>query len=129
MENTSNADNQSPDQALGGSQKGLSPQNNTIENDLDDDAVVYAGLGVNNEPDILNPGDEEASDTLLYTDTATARHATNAVSNDEEADEFADVIDDEDLSEDDIEQQIEELSEEEDAGNERYESCIMSTGS
>ncbi|QMW07066.1 hypothetical protein [Spirosoma foliorum] len=122
MENTNNADQQSPDQTAGNSIKGLSPQhNNPPENNEEDDAVVYAGLGVNNQPDILNPGDEEASDTLLYTDTATARHATDELSNDEEPDEFtADDLSDDDLSDDEIEEEIEELEEEEEEGNERY---------
>lgn len=122
MENTSNADQQSPDQTLGNSLKGLSPQHtNAPENDEDSDAVVYAGLGVNNSPDSLNPGDEEASDTLLYTDTATARHATDELSNDEEPDEFsADDLSDDDLSDDEIDEEISELEEEEEEGNERY---------
>ncbi|MVM31723.1 hypothetical protein GO755_16870 [Spirosoma sp. HMF4905] len=122
METTSNADQQSPDQTLGNSTKGLSPQNNDApENDTDDEAVVYAGLGVNNSPDILNPGDEEASDTLLYTDTATARHATDELSNDEEPDEFtAEDLSDDDLSDDEIDEEITELEEEEEEGNERY---------
>ena len=122
MENTANTDQQSLDQTSGNSIKGLSPQHNNLpDNDVEDDAVVYAGLGVNNHPDILNPGGEEASDTLLYTDTSTARHATNQVSNGEEPDEFSDDLDDDaDLSDDDIEEQITELAEEEDEGNERY---------
>ena len=121
MENTTNADQQSPDQTLGNSVKGLSPQHNNLpENDEDDDAVVYAGLGVNNQPDIMNPGEEEASDTLLYTDTATARHATNELSNDEEPDEFPEEELSDDLSDDEIEEQITELAEEEEEGNERY---------
>ncbi|GAB3993621.1 hypothetical protein GCM10028807_29350 [Spirosoma daeguense] len=121
MENTTNADNQSPDQTQGSSLKGLSPQNNDLPaNNSDDESVVYAGLGVNNEPDIMNPGSEEASDTLLYTDTMTARHATDAVSNDEESDEFSNDLADSDLSDDEIDEEIIELAEEEDEGNERY---------
>ncbi|GAB4014401.1 hypothetical protein GCM10028808_36780 [Spirosoma migulaei] len=122
MENTNNADQQSPDQTLGNSLKGLSPQhNNAPDNDDDEGAVVYAGLGINNSPDILNPGEEEASDTLLYTDTATARHATDELSNDEELDEFsADDLSDDDLSDDELEKEITELAEEEEEGNERY---------
>ncbi|MVM38560.1 hypothetical protein GO730_15025 [Spirosoma sp. HMF3257] len=121
MENTNNADRQAPDQTSGNSLKGLSPQhNNPPENDEGDDSVIYTGLGVNNHPDMLNPGDEEASDTLLFTDTATARHATDAVSNAEEPDEFPDDIADDDLSDDEIEEQITELAEEEEEGNERY---------
>ena len=118
MENTNQ---QSPDQGAGNSTKGLSPQHNDISaNDSSDDSVVYAGLGVNNEPDVINPGDEEGTDTLLFTDTATARHATNAVSNEAEPDEFpVDAIDGT-MSDDEIDEQITELAEEEEEGNERY---------
>jgi hypothetical protein len=120
MENTNNSDQQRVDENSGGPLEGMSPQNtNMPENTSEEDAVVYAGLGVNNEPDVMNPGDEEASDTLLYTDTATARHATDQLSNDEEFDEF---VDDPvtNLSDDDIDEEISELEEEEEEGNERY---------
>jgi hypothetical protein len=121
MENTNNPDQQRVDENTGGPLEGMSPQNtNMPENNQEQDAVVYAGLGVNNQPDIMNPGDEEASDTLLYTDTATARHATDGVSNDEEFDEFPNDLANSDLSDDDIDEQITELAEEEDEGNERY---------
>lgn len=118
MENTNQ---QSPDQSAGNSTKGLSPQHNDMpDNDSSDDAVVYAGLGVNNEPDVMNKGDEEGTDTLLFTDTATARHATDAVSNEAKPDEFPDDELEETPSEDEMEGQITELAEEEDEGNERY---------
>ncbi|GAB3023804.1 hypothetical protein [Spirosoma pulveris] len=121
MENTNNSDQQRVDENSGGPLEGMSPRHNNMpENDTEDDAVVYAGLGVNNDPDIMNPGDEEASDTLLYTDTATARHATDELSNDAEPDEFIDDETDADMSDDDIDEQIIELAEEEDEGNERY---------
>jgi hypothetical protein len=117
MENTNQ---QSPDQSSGTSTKGLSPQHNDMPANEGDDAVVYAGLGVNNEPDIRNQGDEEGTDTLLFTDTATARHATDAVSNDAEAGEFPVEALDGTMSDDEIDEQITELAEEEDEGNERY---------
>ncbi|WP_420148841.1 hypothetical protein [Spirosoma sp.] len=122
MENTNNPDQQRVDQDSGGPLEGMSPQHNRMPlNDDEQDSVVYAGLGVNNHPDIMNPGNDEASDTLLYTDNVTARHATDEISNDEEIDEFTDELDDdEDLSDDDIDEQIIELAEEEDEGNERY---------
>lgn len=121
MENTNNSDQQRVDENSGGPLGGMSPQNTNIpENDIEQDAVIYAGLGVNNHPDIMNPGDQEASDTLLYTDTATARHATDGISNDAEPDEFPDDFSDDNLSDDEIEDQIEELAEEEDEGNERF---------
>ncbi|CAN5657688.1 hypothetical protein BH09BAC4_BH09BAC4_16680 [soil metagenome] len=122
MENTNNSDQQRVDQNSGGPLEGMSPQNTNMPlNDNEEDSVVYAGLGVNNQPDVMNSGDDEASDTLLYTDTATARHATDELSNDEEFDEFTvDELEDTDLSDDDIDEEITELAEEEDEGNERY---------
>ncbi|GAB4022472.1 hypothetical protein [Spirosoma koreense] len=121
MENINNSDQQPVEQNSGGPLEGMSPQhtNMPLNNDEQDD-VVYAGLGVNNRPDIMNPGDDEAADTLLYTDSTTARHATDEVSNDEEFDEFTDELDDADLSDDDIDEEIAELEEEEEEGNERY---------
>ena len=121
MENTNNSDQQRVDENSGGPLEGMSPQNTNMPlNDDEQDAVVYAGLGVDNNPDIMNPGNEEASDTLLYTDTATARHATDELSNDAEPDELTDKLVDADLSDDEIDEQITELAEEEDEGNERY---------
>ncbi|WP_018620953.1 hypothetical protein [Spirosoma luteum] len=117
MENTNQ---QSPDQGSGTSTKGLSPQHNDMPANEGDDAVVYAGLGVNNEPDIRNQGDEEGTDTLLFTDTATARHATDGVSNDAEPDEFPVGVLDGTMSDDEIDEQITELAEEEEEGNEPY---------
>lgn len=123
--NNDNSDQQRVDENTGGPLEGMSPQNNNMPlNNDDQDDVVYAGLGVNNEPDIMNPGNEEATDTLLYTDTMTARHATDELPNDAEPDEFTDELDelsdDDDLSDDEIDEQIDELAEEEDEGNERY---------
>ncbi len=121
MENTNNSNQQRVDQDSGGPLTGMSPQNTNMPEDNDEmDAVVYAGLGVNNQPDIMNPGDEEASDTLLYTDTATARHATDGVSNNEDMDDLPDDLVSKDLSDDELDDEITELAEEEDEGNERY---------
>lgn len=121
MENTNNS-NQQVDQNTGGPLEGMSPQNTNMPEDNDEmDSIVYAGLGVNNQPDVMNPGNEEASDTLLYTDTATARHATDGVSNDEDMDDLLpDNLLDSDLSDDELDQEITELAEEEDEGNERF---------
>lgn len=44
------------------------------------DPAIYADLGLNGGPDKMNPGNEEASDTILYTDNQVARSATEAVS-------------------------------------------------
>ena len=121
MENTNNSDQQRVDQNSGSPLEGMSPQNIDMpENDEDMDSVVYAGLGVNNQPDSMNPGDEEASDTLLYTDTATARHATDGVSNDEGMDDMpADLLSG-DLSDDELDEEITELAEDEDESSERH---------
>ncbi len=121
MENMNNSDQQRVDQNSGGPLEGMSPQNtNMPENDDEMDSVVYAGLGVNNQPDVMNPGDEEASDTLLYTDTATARHATDGVSNDEDLDDLpADLLSG-DLSDDELDEEITELAEDEEEGGEPY---------
>jgi len=90
------------------------PANN---NELDDE--VYAGLGVNNEPDIRNPGSEEATDTVLHTDTITAQHATDEVPN--AGDPANDLLDGEIADNDDkLDEEITELAEEEGEGNGRY---------
>jgi hypothetical protein len=119
--NNSSADQQPIDQSSGGPLEGMSPQNtNMPENNDEMDSVVYAGLGVNNDPDVMNPGDEEATDTLLYTDTATAQHATDGVSNDEDMDSLPADLLAEDVSDDELDAEITELAEEEEEGNERY---------
>ena len=120
MENTNNSDKQRVDENSGGPLEGISPQNvNMPENDDEEDVVAYAGLGVNNEPDVRNPGDQEATDTLLYTDTITARHATDEVPNSENMDDLSqDLLDD--LSDDRLDDEITELADEEDESNERY---------
>lgn len=120
MENNNNPDQQRVDNS-GGPLESMSPQNtNMPENNDEMDAVVYAGLGVNNEPDVMNAGDDEATDTLLYTDTATARHATDEVSNAEDMDDLPEDLLDDELSDDELDSEISQLAEEEDEGNERY---------
>lgn len=121
MENLNNADQQPVDENSGGPLEGMSPQHtNMPDNRYEDDVVAYAGLGVNNDPDVMNPGDDEATDTLLYTDTATARHATDQVSNDEDLDDMPEDLLDDDLSDDDLDAEITDLAEDEEEGNERY---------
>ncbi len=121
MENTNDAGQPRADQNPGGPLEGLSPQNTDMpENNDEQDAVVYAGLGVNNQPDSMNPGSEEALDTLLYTDTVTAQHATEGLPNGEDVDDLpADLLND-DLSDNELDDEITELAREEDEGNERY---------
>ena len=89
MENTNNSDQQRVDQVTGGPLEGMSPQANLDQDmippgdDSSDRDAVYADLGLDGGgPDVMNPGEEEASDTILYTDNTTARHAMDNVSND-----------------------------------------------
>ena len=82
MENTNNSDQQRVDQNTGGLLEGMSPQfTNMLGNDVNEDPAIYADLGISGQPDNMNPGSEEASDTILYTDNMTARNATDNVSN------------------------------------------------
>lgn len=82
MENTNNSDQQRVDQNTGGPLEGMSPQfTNVPDNDVNEDPAIYADLGIGGVPDSMNPGSEEASDTILYTDNMTARNATGNVSN------------------------------------------------
>lgn len=121
MENLNNSGQQRVDEYSGGPLEGMSPQNTgEPDNNEELDAVVYTGLGVNSHPDSMNPGDDEASDTLLYTDTATARHATDGVSNDEDLDDLPEDLLNNDLTDDQLDREITELAEEEDAGDEPY---------
>jgi hypothetical protein len=90
-----------------------------MPNRAEDDLRAYAGLGVNNDPDSMNPGDEEASDTLLYTDTATARHATDEVPNGED-DALPENLLNADLTDDDLDREITELADDETAGQSSY---------
>lgn len=121
MENTNNTNQQRVDENSGGPLEGMSPQNTNVPiNEEEQDDVVYTGLGVNNDPDIMNPGDDEATDTVLHTDTITARHATDEVSNAEDLDDIPSDLLEDDLSDDDLDEQIIELADEEQEGNERY---------
>ncbi len=82
MENNNNFDQQRIDQNTGEPLEGLSPQfANMPGNDVSKDPAIYADLGISGQPDNMNPGSEEASDTILYTDNMTARNATDNVSN------------------------------------------------
>lgn len=86
---------------------------NTDENDSQDESIVYANLGINGQPDEMNRGNDEATDTLLYTDNSTARNATVGLPND-------DLGDMDNLSEDELDREISDLAEEEDAAGEPY---------
>ena len=49
-------------------------------NDVNSDAAIYAEFGLDGQPDNMNPGNEEASDTILYTDNAVASDMSDMVS-------------------------------------------------
>ncbi|AQG80785.1 hypothetical protein [Spirosoma montaniterrae] len=116
MENLNNSNQQRVDQSTGGPLEGVSPQRSNALDDTDEqDVVAYAGLGVNNSPDVMNPGEEEATDTLLYTDTVTARHATDEVSNADDTDDMPI----EGMTDEDLDDEISRLADEE-GGGERY---------
>jgi hypothetical protein len=87
MENVKNTNQQPVDQDAGSPSEGVPPQFTDLPgNGVNEDSAVYANLGINGQPDSMNPGNEEASDTILYTDNQTARNATENVSNDLEDD-------------------------------------------
>lgn len=80
MENLNNSGQQPVDQNTGGPLEGMSPQfTNMPGNDVNEENAVYAELGLDGQPDVMNPGDEEASDTILYTDNAVATDMTDMV--------------------------------------------------
>ncbi|CCH55910.1 hypothetical protein BN8_05210 [Fibrisoma limi BUZ 3] len=109
------------DQQTGGPQEGMSPQHTNVpEDNYEEDTAVYAGLGVNNEPDVYDRPDDEAVDTILYTDSATARHATDGVSNDEDMDDLPEDLLDDDVSDEELDREISELAEDEEVGGEPY---------
>ncbi len=101
-----------------------------VPNADDNDLRAYANLGVNNDPDSMNPGDEEATDTLLYTDSLTAQHATDEIDNETDLDDLnlEELIGDEPAQETgngsnpdtEINREISDLAEDEDAGGEPY---------
>lgn len=49
-------------------------------NDVNSEPAIYAEFGFDGQPDNMNPGTEEASDTILYTDNAVASGMTDMVS-------------------------------------------------
>ena len=49
-------------------------------NDVNSEPAIYAEFGFDGQPDTTNPGTEEASDTILYTDNAVATGMANMVS-------------------------------------------------
>lgn len=81
MENLTNPDQQRVDQNSGGPLEGLSPQSvNMPGNDVNEENAIYGEFGLDGKPDVMNPGDEEATDTILYTDNAVATDMTDMVS-------------------------------------------------
>lgn len=119
--NNESAGQQPVDEQTGGPLSGMSGQNvNMPENDDEMDSVIYADLGIDGQPDSMNPGNEEATDTLLYTDNSTARNATENLPNGEDADGLPTKLLDEDLSDEDLDREISDLASEEDAAGEPY---------
>lgn len=121
MESNTDGAGQQPADQMGGPMGGMSEQNvNMPENNDEMDSVIYADLGIDGQPDSMNPGDEEATDTLLYTDNSTARNVAEGLPNDQDLDNLpADLLDD-NLTDDDLDREIIDLTEEEDAAGEPY---------
>jgi hypothetical protein len=85
-------------------------------NDVNDESAIYAELGLDGQPDSLNPGSEEASDTILYTDNAVASDMTDMVSEKAsyDSDLPADVYNDLDnVDEAKMQAEVDQLSDEE----------------
>lgn len=119
--NNEGAGQQPVDEQTGGPLSGMSEQHvNMPENNDEMDSVIYADLGLYGQPDSMNPGDEEATDTLLYTDNSTARNIAEGLPNDQDMDDMpADLLND-DLSDDDLDREINDLADDEDAAGEPY---------
>ncbi len=49
-------------------------------NDVNGESAIYAEFGFDGQPDNMNHGSDEASDTILYTDNAVASDMTDMVS-------------------------------------------------
>ena len=85
---------------------------------------MYADLGIDGQPDNMNPGDNEAADTMLYTDNQVARFATENVANNETIDNLPEaMLADEDsiINEDDVLNNPDELADERNNdGKDRY---------
>ena len=86
-------------------------------NDPDSEDVIYADLGINGQPNNMNPGNDEATDTMLYTDNQVARFATENVASEETINDLPEaMLADEDsvTNEDDIYDDPDELADERD---------------
>lgn len=122
MESTNEGAGQQPvDEQTGGPLSGMSEQNvNMPEDNNEMDSVIYADLGLDGQPDSMNHGDDEATDTLLYTDNSTARNIAEGLPNDQDMDDMpADLLNG-DLSDDDLDREISDLADDEDAAGEPY---------
>ncbi|MBC8154228.1 MAG: hypothetical protein H7Z72_15100 [Bacteroidetes bacterium] len=122
MESTNEgAGRQSDDDEMGGSRSDM-PEPNVDMPDNDDEmtSVIYADLGIDGQPDSMNPGSDEATDTLLYTDNSTARNATNNLPNDEGMNDLPGDLLITDLSDEELDREIGDLTTDEEAGGEPY---------
>lgn len=95
-----------------------------LANDPDSEAVLYADLGIDGQPDNMNPGEDEAADTMLYTDNQVARFATENVASEETINDLPEaMLADEDsvANEDDVVNAPDELAgEQQNDGKDSY---------
>lgn len=122
MESTNEgAGRQAADDEVGSSMRDMpEPNVDMPDNNEEMDSVIYADLGIDGQPDSMNPGSEEATDTLLYTDNSTARNATNNLSNDEGMDDIPADLLATDLSDEELDREIGDLATDEEASGEPY---------
>jgi hypothetical protein len=118
MDTQNNPSQPRTDRASDALSEDISLQNSgLLANDPDSEEVIYADLGIQGQPDGMNPGDDEATDTVLYTDNQVARFATENVASDETIDDLPEaLLDDEDsiVNEDDVYNDPDELAAERD---------------
>lgn len=112
MENNNNSDSPNQVDQTGGPQGGVSPERvNMPENDLEANPAVYSEFGMDGTTDVYSHPDDEAADTILYTDNVTAMHAMDEVPNGPAFDELPDDMVDEEITEaeeDDVDPYLDE---------------------
>lgn len=122
MDTTNNPQQPRPNRASTDLSDDIALQNSgLLENDPDSEDVIYADLGIDGQPDNMNPGGNEATDTMLYTDNQVARFATENVASEDTIDDLPEaLLDDEDsvVNEDDVFNDSEELANERENDNE-----------
>ncbi|GAA4405586.1 hypothetical protein GCM10023187_24110 [Nibrella viscosa] len=84
----------------GGPLTNVSPEQvNRPENEIDANSAVYAEFGMDDTTDVYSHPDDEAADTILYTDNITAQHAMEQVPNGPAFDELPEDMIDEEITE------------------------------